>query len=54
MAEHNCPECGQPMFLVRVLPQLDDLPALGAFYCSPCDFADTVPVILESEPPAAA
>ena len=53
MNEHNCPECDKPMALVRVLPPLDHLPPLGAFYCRPCDFADTVPVTLQAEPSAA-
>ena len=32
------------MTLVRVLPPLDDHPRLGAFYCKPCEFADTIPL----------
>jgi len=40
-----CPECQKPMSLVRVLPALDDLPRLGAFYCKPCQFAATEPVL---------
>ncbi len=54
MAEHHCPECGKPMTLVRLLPPLDNLPSLGAFYCRPCEFADTVPVIPDSEAPSLA
>jgi hypothetical protein len=54
MADHRCPECGKPMTPVRVLPRLDDLPSLGAFYCRPCEFADTVPVIPDSEAPSLA
>ena len=54
MAEHKCPECGFPMSLVRVLRGLDELPPLGAFYCRPCDMADTVPVTLEEPQPSAA
>jgi hypothetical protein len=44
MTERACPECGKPMTLVRVLPPLDDHPRLGAFYCKPCEFADTIPL----------
>ena len=54
MPEHHCPECGKNMSLVRVLPPLDNLPSLGAFYCRPCEFADTVPVIAESDAPSLA
>ena len=43
MNEHKCPECSKPMILVRVIRVLDDSPPLGAFYCRPCEFADTVP-----------
>jgi hypothetical protein len=42
------------MALVQLLPPLDNLPTLGAFYCRPCEFADTVPVIPDSEAPALA
>jgi len=51
MVEHHCPECGKPMTLVRVLPALDDNPRLGAFYCRPCEFADTIPVFTENQVP---
>jgi hypothetical protein len=54
MVEHHCPECGKPMTLVRVLPALDDNPRLGAFYCRPCEFADTIPVFTENQVPALA
>ena len=54
MAEHKCPECGHPMFLVRVLRGIDELPPLGAFYCRPCAYADTVPVTLEKRQPIVA
>lgn len=50
--QHKCPECGKPMSLVRVLPPIDDDPPLGAFYCSPCQFADTVPILPEHQAPA--
>jgi hypothetical protein len=40
------------MALVRVLPPLDHHPSLGAFYCRPCEFADTIPVFPEHETPA--
>ena len=42
------------MALVRVLPPLDDHPRLGAFYCRPCDLADTVPVYPEHQEPSLA
>lgn len=38
------------MLLVRVLPPLDHMPPLGAFYCRPCEFADTVPVAADAPP----
>lgn len=54
MTQHPCPACGKPMALVRVLPPLDDHPRLGAFYCRPCEFADTIPVLPEAHAPALA
>lgn len=54
MTEHHCPECGKPMALVRVLPPLDDHPRLGAFYCRPCEFADTIPVYPDHLAPSVA
>ena len=47
MHHHKCPECGRAMALVRVLPALHDMPTLAAFYCRPCEFADTIPVKLD-------
>ena len=52
MPKHNCPECGKPMTLVQVLPPLHQQPRLGAFYCRPCEFADSIPVVPENEAPA--
>jgi hypothetical protein len=43
-----CPECQSPMILVRILPALNDQAPLGAFYCSPCQFASTVALDLSS------
>ena len=37
-----CPECQNPMTLVRVLPALDGQPPLAGFYCQPCHFASTI------------
>jgi hypothetical protein len=37
-----CPECQEPMELVRVLPALDGQAPLAGFYCRPCHFASTV------------
>ena len=54
MAEHYCPECDKPMTLVRLLPPLENLPSLGAFYCRPCEFADTVPVYPKHQAPTLA
>ena len=45
---HRCTECGRPMVLVRVLPSPNSRSPLGAFYCRPCGFADTV--ALDDEP----
>ena len=37
-----CPECQNPMTLVRVLPASDPQPPLAGFYCRPCHFASTI------------
>ncbi len=42
------------MALVRLLQPLDNMPNLAAFYCRPCEFADTIPVLLEGQAPALA
>ena len=36
-----CPECFEPMKLVRTIPPLGGLLELFAFYCEPCGVAET-------------
>jgi hypothetical protein len=31
-----CPECGQPMELVRAIPRLGAPPEIFGLYCAPC------------------
>jgi hypothetical protein len=36
-----CPDCGEPMKLVKTLSHLGGLPEIWVFYCSRCKQADT-------------
>jgi hypothetical protein len=36
-----CPDCRQPMQLVKTLPHLGGLPEILVFYCSSCRQAET-------------
>ena len=37
-----CPECQHPMVLDRILNAIGERPQLGAYFCEPCQFAETV------------
>jgi hypothetical protein len=36
-----CPDCREPMKLVKTLPHLGGLPEILVFYCSRCKQAET-------------
>jgi len=36
-----CPDCREPMKLVKMLPHLGSLPEILVFYCSRCKQAET-------------
>jgi hypothetical protein len=36
------------MMLVNLLPDDEQFPSLGSFYCRPCDFSETTPLTLGS------
>ena len=36
-----CPECCEPMKLVRTIPKLGGMPELFSFFCAPCGVAET-------------
>jgi hypothetical protein len=40
-----CPDCRQPMQLVKTLPHLGGVPEILVFYCSSCKQAETELVI---------
>ena len=37
-----CPDCRQPMKLVRTIPHVGGLPEIQVFYCSRCKQAETI------------
>lgn len=43
---HLCPECQHSMTLIRTLEKAGPQPKLAAFFCQPCQLADTVPLEL--------
>ena len=45
MNEHPCPECGQFMRLVKLLPAEIQEPQLAAFYCRPCTLPKMCPLL---------
>jgi hypothetical protein len=36
-----CPECREPMKLIRTIPKLGGMRQLSSYYCAPCGVAET-------------